>query len=444
MHKTDDIRALVEKYAAELNRGEWEAGKDWIPYSGPIFDADEYVAAIESLLSGWMIFGPKAREFELAFPDYLGKKYGSLANSGSSANLLMVSALTSKRVFDVPPGSKIITPAVCFPTTVNPIIQCGFQPVFVDVTMPDLNLDLDDVERVLTEDSNGDIRAMMFAHVLGNPPDMDRLMSIVDRYDLILLEDSCDALGSSYKGKKLGSFGHISTCSFFPAHHMTLGEGGFVASDDSATNKLVTSLRDWGRACHCNSMTPGPVVAETACGNRFGNWLPGHRDIVYDHRYVFSEIGYNLKPLDLQGAMGLEQLKKLPMLEEARRRNFARLERTFSPYRQHLDLPSAQQGADPSWFAYLISIKKDAPFSREQLLAHLENAKIQTRPYFAGNILAHPAYSDFAKQYGDLQDRFPEAAHATTHSFFLGTYAGLTEPKMAYIQEQVDRFFESL
>ena len=439
--KLEQILELVSEYVNEKEVG-WDSENDWVSYSGPHFTDEEYRAAIEVLLGGWLIFGENARKFEKQFPEHLGMKHGSLTNSGSSANLLAVSALKAKSGFGLPPGSKIITPVVCFPTTVNPIIQNGFVPVFVDVTLPDINLDLDEVERALEEDP--EIRGIMFAHVLGNPPDMDRLMALIEKYDLIFIEDACDALGSFYDGKKLGSFGHISTCSFFPAHHMTMGEGGFVATKNNKIRKAIASIRDWGRACYCNTAKPGNVTSGTACGNRHSNWLTGMPNAIYDHRYVFDEIGYNLKPLDLQAAMGLQQLKKLPELDAARRKNFKRMKEIFEPYAEYLHLPEATDKADPCWFAFLMTVKKDAPFKRHRLVAHLESNRIQTRSYFAGNILAHPGYSEIAEDYGDITETFPVASHVTLNSFFLGTFIGLTDEKLDYIQQVVDDFFKDI
>ena len=439
--KLEQILKLVSEFIQEKDNT-WTAGKDWISYSGPHYDEKEYLAAINVLLDGWLVFGENAREYEKQFPAQLGMYYGSLTNSGSSANLLAVTALKSKRSFNLKPGAKFITPVVCFPTTLNPIIQNGFQPVFVDVTLPDLNLDLDQVERILEADP--DIKGIIFAHVLGNPPDMRRLMSLVKKYDLIFIEDACDALGSYYDGKKLGSFGHLSTCSFYPAHHMTMGEGGFVATNSKKLAKVVSSLRDWGRACYCNELKPGDVTSGTACGNRFKNWLTGMPEAVYDHRYVFDEIGYNLKPLDLQAAMGLQQLQKLPDLDAARRKNFAIMQEIFKPYEQYLHLPQATEHADPCWFAYLLTVKEDAPFQREDIVDYLENEKIQTRAYFAGNILAHPGYRHLAEPYGDLNSMLPVAGLVTTNTFFLGTYIGLTEEKLAYIKKVVDSFFGAI
>ena len=445
--KLKEILNLVEEYVKDKNNKDWKPGEDWLAYSGPVFDQDEYKAAVETLLSGWLIYGENARNFELEFAQELGKNSGILTNSGSSANLLMVAALTSKdryvkKKWNLQKGSKFITPIVCFPTTINPLIQCGFEPVFVDVTLPDLNLDLDQVEKLLEEDKNSEIRGICFAHVLGNPPDMDRLMALIKKYNLIFLEDACDALGSSYDGKKLGSFGDISTCSFFPAHHMTMGEGGFVATSSGKFRQILASFRDWGRACYCNTSMPGNVTSGTACGNRFGDWLPGAPGANYDHRYVFDEIGYNLKPLDLQAAIGLQQLKKLHDFHEARKVNFDKMTEIFKPYEKYFHIPVAQEKADPSWFGYLLTVKEGAGFTRMDFINHLEGSKIQTRSYFSGNILYHPGYQHIAKGYDNLQEQFPNAHKATFNSFFLGTFIGIDDQKIAYIKEVVDKFFE--
>jgi len=443
--KLSKILNLVEEYIQQEQAADnnWKATEDWVSYSGPTFDANEYRAAVEVLLARWMIFGKHGREFEIEFPKHLGKLHGALTNSGSSANLLMVSAAKSRRfVKRLRDGDKIITPVVCFPTTINPIIQNNLVPVFVDVELPSVNLDLDKVEQLLEKDP--EIKGIMFAHVLGNPPDMKRLMGLVEKYNLVFFEDACDALGSYYDGRKLGSFGDMSTCSFFPAHHMTMGEGGFVATNSLKTRAILASLRDWGRACYCNSMKPGNVTGGTACGKRFRKWLPGNPGAVYDHRYVFDEIGYNLKPLDLQAAMGLQQLKKLPRLDSARRENWSKLRAIFEPYAQYFHMPVATDKADPCWFAFLLTIKENAPFDRFNIVGHLEAAKIQTRSYFSGNILAHPGYVHMAEEYGDMDEIFPNAQLITTNSFFLGTYVGLTNEKIEYIKSTVNSFFKDV
>jgi CDP-6-deoxy-D-xylo-4-hexulose-3-dehydrase len=267
-------------------------------------------------------------------------------------------------------------------------------------------------------------------------------MTLVEKYDLIFIEDTCDALGGYYDGKKLGSFGEISTCSFFPAHHMTMGEGGFVATNNNKTRKVIASFRDWGRACYCNTAKPGDVTCGTACGDRFKEWLPGMPEAIYDHRYVFDEIGYNLKPLDLQAAMGLQQLDKLETLDQARRKNFNKLSEIFKPYEKFLHLPVPTEKADPCWFGYLITIKPTAPFSKDKLVRFLEKNKIQTRSYFAGNILAHPGYRHYNTEYPNLAESFPVANLVTVNSLFLGTFAGITEDKIKYIKVIVDEFFK--
>jgi CDP-6-deoxy-D-xylo-4-hexulose-3-dehydrase len=439
----EQILELVEEYIKETETENWTPGEDWVSYSGPVFGTEEYTAAVKALLDGWLIFGKRARDFELEFSSHLGKNHGILTNSGSSANLLMVAATKSRKFLkQLKDGDKIITPVVCFPTTINPLIQHNLIPVFIDVEFPSLNLDLDKVERELKNDPS--IKGIMFAHVLGNPPNMDRLMHLVEKYNLVFLEDACDALGSYYDGKKLGSFGDMSTCSFFPAHHMTMGEGGFVATNSQLTRTILASFRDWGRACYCNSLKPGDVTCGTACGMRFRNWLPGHNDAVYDHRYVFDEIGYNLKPLEMQAAMGLEQIKKLPQLDSARRQNWRKLYTIFEPYKKYFYMPKAVEKSDPCWFAFLLTIKKNAPFTRFDIVDYLERYKIQTRSYFSGNILAHPGYIHMAADYGDMDEIFPNAQLVTTNSFFLGTYMGLTDEKIDYIKEIVDDFFARL
>ena len=419
----------------------WTPGKDWVQYSGPYFDGKEYKAAIQSLLTEWLIYGQKGRQFELEFAEKLGKVFGVLTNSGSSANLLMVNVLKSKRAkFNLKEGAKFITPVVCFPTTINPLIQNGFKPIFVDVTLPNLHMDLDQVEELLKKDKNKEIKGIIFAHVLGNPPDMDRLMKLVKKYNLVFLEDSCDALGSSWDDKPLGSFGDLSTCSFFPAHHMTMGEGGFVATNNNQVRMALASLRDWGRACYCNSNKPGNVMEGTACGCRFNSWFPEQKDIIFDHRYIFDEIGYNLKPLELQACMGLEQIKKLDEMHSKRKSNFKRLHKIFSKYPRLFHLPTMHEKADVSWFGFLITLKEGLSFTKSQLVDHLESSKIQTRSYFTGNALFHPAYLDLAKEYKDPRNDFPIATKSTIDTFFMGVWPGMTEEQLDYIEEVVHKF----
>ena len=443
--KKQAILDLVAEYIKEKRANKtWSPGKDWVQISGPYFDQAEFVNGVDALLDEWFILGQKGRDFELQFAPHLGKKDGILVNSGSSANLLMVALLTTKRGGSLPKGSKFITPVVCFPTTINPIIQNGYKPVFVDVSLPNLNLDLDQVEKLLEADTAKEIKGLIFAHVLGNPPDMDRIMAIVKKYDLIFLEDTCDALGSTWDGKPLGSFGDISTCSFFPAHHMTMGEGGFVAVNSAKKRMALASLRDWGRACYCNSAKPGNVTEGTACGCRFDSWFKGQEDIIFDHRYVFEEIGYNLKPTEMQAAMGLAQLDKLDEMHARRKHNFKKLYDIFSQYPDYFYLPTTDEKADVSWFGYLVTLKDGTPFTKSQMVDAMEAAKIQTRSYFTGNALFHPAYEELATEYENPREQFPIATKSTLDTFFLGVYPGITEEQLDYIEVTIDEFIKNV
>jgi len=292
-----EILKLVDKYISKKHaEKKWEAGKDWVQYAGPYFTSAEYTAAVKTLLGEWLVLGAEAIKFERKFPKLFGKQYGILTNSGSSANLLMMLALTSKRGNGFLKGTKVITPIAGFPTTINPILQVGFVPIFVDIELNTLNLDLDQVEEACIK--HPDAKIITFAHVLGNPPNMNRLMEIVEKYNLILLEDCCDALGSTYKGQMLGSYGKMASCSFYPAHHITMGEGGFVAMNDQNTERIVRSFREWGRGCYC--VGKQNLLENGTCDCRFNNWLPALPNEIFDHKYVYEEIGYNLKPIELQ------------------------------------------------------------------------------------------------------------------------------------------------
>ena len=314
----------------------------------------------------------------------------------------------------------------------------GFEPVFVDVELPNLNINLDLVEEKLKEDPS--IRGLCFAHVAGNPPDMEKIQYLVDKNDIIFFEDTCDALGSYYDSKPLGSFGKMSTCSFYPAHHMTTAEGGYVATDDPKLFRTLNSLRDWGRDCYCNIGKAGCVLDGTACGERFKNWIPELPDLIYDHRYVYREIGYNLKPIEIQGALGLEQMKKLGDMEAARRLNYRSLFNIFKKHKDYFYISEELKLADTCWFCFLVTVKENAPFVKQDLIDHLENNKIQTRPYFAGNLLYHPAYKDLKAKYNNICEEFPVSKIATTNSFFLGTFIGIDKEDMKKIGNVVNNF----
>jgi len=429
----DDIRQYIEEKQANKT---WTAGKDFVNYAGPHFSADEFVSAAESLLGGWLVMGDKSLKFEREFPKQFGKDNGILTNSGSSSNLLMMASLTSKRGHNLPKGTKVLMPIAGFPTTLNPTLQVGFTPVFVDIELDTLNLNLDQVEKTLAADP--EIRVITFAHVLGNPPNMDKVMELVKKYNLILLEDCCDALGSTYDDKPLGSFGEMSSCSFYPAHHMTMGEGGYVACNTYEQEVILRSFREWGRGCYCVGPEANKLKCGT-CGNRFKEWIPTMPGEIFDHKYVYDEIGYNLKPIELQGAMGLVQLEKLDEIHRLRRRNYALLFDIYKKYEEFFYLPRPQAKSHPSWFAFPLTIRESAPFKRTDIVDYLEENLIQTRPYFAGNIMLQPAYSHIMDPQL-AKDNFPVATMVMTNTYFHGTSPVITPEQIEYIGEKVDSF----
>lgn len=426
----------IAKYLTEKNSiKQWTAGKDTVFYAGPFFDEKEIVSAVDSLLGGWLAMSDKSREFEKIFPKYFGKDFGVLTNSGSSANLLMMSTLTSKRGYNFPKGTKVLMPIAGFPTTLNPTLQVGFEPVFVDIEIDTLNLDLTKAEELIKQH---DIKVITFAHVLGNPPNMNWVMDLVKRYNMVLLEDCCDALGSTFEGRQLGSYGDMASCSFYPAHHMTMGEGGFVACKDYDTEVITRSFREWGRGCYCVGPEANKLICGS-CGKRFSEWIPCMQGEIFDHKYVYDEIGYNLKPIEAQAAMGLEQLKKLDTIDKLRKRNYNLLFNVYSKYEEYFHLPRPQPGSDPSWFAFPITIRKGSPFSRTDIVDYLEQNLIQTRPYFAGNIMLQPAYSHLMNPM-DAKNNYPIATYVMTNTYFHGTSPVITEEQVSYIGNIVDQF----
>lgn len=441
MDKMQKVLDAVKEYVDEtiVPTKQWNPGKI-VNYSGPVFGSEEFVSAVKTLLNGWLALGDIGLRFEKKFPELMGKEYGVLTNSGSSANLLMLAALTSKRGHNLPKGTKVLMPIAGFPTTINPTIQLGFEPVFVDIELETLNLDLDDVEKTLQNDP--EIRVITFAHVLGNPPNMDKVMQLVEKYNLILLEDCCDALGSTYDGKELGSYGEMASCSFYPAHHITMGEGGFVSCSTKEQEVIVKSFREWGRGCYCS----GPKANALKCGTckmRFSEWIPSLPGEVFDHKYVYDEIGFNLKPLELQAAMGLEQLKRLDFIKQRRQENYSKLFSKFEKYEKYFYLPRPTDKSDPSWFAFPLTIREGAPFTRNQLVQHLENNQIQTRPYFAGNVMLQPAY-DHLIDANYAKNSFPKATYAMLNTFFLGTSPVITAEQIEYIGQKIDEFMSKL
>ena len=435
--KLNNILNLIQEYIEEKQATKtWTAGKDYVNYAGSYFDHSEYVAAVQSLLNGWLVMGNDSIKFENKFPKLFDKNYGILTNSGSSANLLMMTSLTSKNGHNFPKGTKVLVPVAGFPTTLNPILQVGFEPIFVDIELETLNIDLDQAEKALQEN---DIKVITFAHVLGNPPNMNRVMDLVKKYNLILLEDCCDALGSTFQGKPLGSFGEMASCSFYPAHHITMGEGGFVSCNTKEQETILRSFREWGRGCYCVGPKANTLKCGT-CNKRFSNWLPSMPNEIFDHKYVYEEIGYNLKPIELQASMGLQQLEKLETITNLRIRNYNLLFAIYEKYEDFFSLPRATNGSVPSWFAFPLTIKDGTPFSRAKYIDFLEDKKIQTRPYFAGNIMLQPAYADIAK---DLH-KYPNATKVTLDTFFHGTSPVITPEQIDYIGQCVDEFFRSI
>jgi CDP-6-deoxy-D-xylo-4-hexulose-3-dehydrase len=426
------IQGLVAQYIIDKHKEKkWTAGKDWVQYAGPYFDCNEYVNAVGTLLDEWLVLGNDAMEFEKRFPPLLGKSGGIVTNSGSSANLLMVAAVMARKSFAK--KFKFILPVAGFPTTVNPVLQLGLTPTFVDIELDTLNLNLDQVEAVAGTNTH-----LMFAHVLGNPPNMDRVMDIVNKYHVTLLEDCCDALGSTYNDQPLGSFGRYASCSFYPAHHITMGEGGFVACNEW-DEKELRSLREWGRGCYCVGKKAN-LSTKGTCGCRFKAWLPSLPEEIFDHKYVYETIGYNMKPIELQCSMGLAQLDKLPNIIAKRRVNHARLNQIFTPWEEYFHFHKETPKSNPAWFAFPLTVRDGAPFKRSQFTRYLENCKIQTRNYFGGNLLLQPAYRYLDETY-DAATRYPVATKVTTDTFFLGTSPVITAPQLDYVQEMVNDFF---
>ena len=439
MNKLDNILNLVKEYIDEKQSLKtWTAGKDYVNYAGPYFDHLEYTSSIETLLNGWLVMGDESIRFENKFPKLFGKNYGILTNSGSSANLLMMTSLTSKNGYNLAKGTKVLTPIAGFPTTLNPILQVGFEPIFLDIELDSLNLNLEKAESLIKEHN---IKVITFAHVLGNPPNMDNVMLLVDKYNLILLEDCCDALGSTYDNKPLGSFGEMASCSFYPAHHITMGEGGFVAAKSKQQEIILRSFREWGRGCYCIGPKANTLQCGT-CGKRFDNWISSLPNEIFDHKYVYEEIGYNLKPIELQASMGLRQLDKLDMIKDLRVRNYNLLLDIYKKYELFFHLPFATKNSSPSWFAFPLTIKDGAPFKRAELINFLENKKIQTRPYFAGNIMLQPAYSHLMSTELAMKN-FPIATKVTTDTFFHGTSPVITVEQINYIEFVVEEFMKT-
>jgi CDP-4-dehydro-6-deoxyglucose reductase, E1 len=423
------ILDLVRQYHAEaFPQKSFVPDRSNIPYAGRVFDADEIVHLTEATLDFWLTTGRFAQQFEEEFASWCGLRHAMLVNSGSSATLLALTCLTAPELGEraLRPGDEVITVAAGFPTTVNPIIQNGLIPVFVDISVPTYNIDVSQLEDARSNRT----RAIMLAHTLGNPFNLDAITDFAKRHNLWLIEDCCDALGSTYRGKKVGNFGDLATLSFYPAHHITMGEGGCVLTNDDKLRVFVESFRDWGRACWC---APGK---DNTCGKRF-QWKSGGLPCGYDHKFTYSHIGYNLKLTDMQAAVGVAQLRKLPQFIEARRRNFALLRKGFTDLEEFFILPEATANSDPSWFGFPVAVRPDAPFTRDALIKQLDAHKISTRLLFGGNLTRQPAYQNCRfRVVGDLKN----TNFAMDHVFWLGVYPGLTAPMIEHILGTVHTF----
>jgi len=433
--KTKQLRKEILEKVKELHREEqkeksFELGKDTIPFAARVFDEKEKVSLVDSSLDFWLTTGRYAEEFEAEFADFMDQKYCSLVNSGSSANLVALSALTSDKLEDrkLKAGDEVITVAAGFPTTVNPIVQNNLVPVFVDVELGTYNIKVSELEKALSEKT----KAIMLAHTLGNPFNLKAVTEFAEEHDLYLIEDCCDAVGTTYDGQMVGTFGDFATVSFYPAHHMTMGEGGAVLTNNPIYKKLAVSFRDWGRDCYCE---PG---ANNTCGRRFSMQF-GDLPYGYDHKYVYSHVGYNLKVTDMQAAVGVEQLKKLPEFIEARKENFKKLYKGIKEFEDYLILPEAEENSDPSWFAFPLSVKENDEFTKNELVNFLEEHKVMTRQLFAGNLTRQPAYQNVEyRVVGDLSN----TDYIMNNTFFIGVYPGLDDQKIEYIIKQFANFFD--
>lgn len=425
-------KSVAEYYHVKFDQSAFIPGESMVRYAGRVFDERELLSGVDAVLDFWLTAGRYCEEFESAFADYTGAEYALLVNSGSSANLVAFSSLMSPLLGDkrLKPNDEVISVAAGFPTTLNPIIQNGMIPVFVDIEIGTYNVDASMLERAIGPKT----KAIFLAHTLGNPYDLDKVMKIVRDHGLWLIEDCCDALGSTYRGRMVGGYGHIATSSFYPAHHITMGEGGCVFTNDDLLARAARSIRDWGRDCYCSG------GENNTCGKRFSAQY-GTLPAGYDHKYVYSHIGYNLKVTDIQAAIGVEQLKKLPGFIARRKENFSAWREGFAAWESCFILPHATENSDPAWFAFPVTVKESAGFTRTELTNYLNTNKVETRNLFGGNLLRQPAYREVAHRVapGGLS-RTDQAMNGT---FFLGTYPGLTAPQIEYTIAVIARFLKS-
>jgi CDP-6-deoxy-D-xylo-4-hexulose-3-dehydrase len=436
--KREIFEKITEFYNLEHGEQPFIPGQTRIHYAGRVYDQREMMAMVDAVLEFWLTMGRYAEEFEKELGRFLGVSEVVFVNSGSSANLLAVATLCSRELEGhLEEGDGVITPAVTFPTTVAPLIQNGLVPVFVECELGTYNLDVSALKEAISErTAENPAKAVFVPHTLGNPCEMDEIMEFADKRGLLVIEDACDALGSRFDGKCVGTFGHLGTLSFYPAHHITTGEGGAVITNDKKLAKIARSIRDWGRACWCTYNTTDP---NGACGRRFEWKIPGLPD-TYDHRYLYTNVGYNLRPTDIQAALGTVQLAKLPGFIEKRKHNFHRLFDGLRRYEDHLILPHWSERADVSWFAFPITVRPEASFSRQELVRRLEDARIETRLLFAGNILKQPAYRGMrCRLVGELEN----SDLVMRNSFFIGVYPGLDDVRIDYVLDKFEEFLSN-